>query len=347
MNNLSEKSKPRVLIASYLDPDLVEIIRERVPQVEVIYRQDLLYTPKHPNDHSTLPPRTVEQTKEWDTLLGSADILFDFDRSHLEDLPEVAHNLKWIQATSAGIGQLVRSRGYLDRTKWIFTTASGVHLRPLAEFVIMSMLMFAKDYFRIQEQQSSKVWEYFTAYELRDYTLGIVGLGKIGREIARTAKAFDMRVVGTRRNPTGRLENVDELYSPSELPSVLRQSNFLCISTPHTDETTNMIGAKEIAMLPDDAVLINISRGAIVDEAAMIQALQSGKLLGASLDVFQHEPLPPDSPFWTMPRVIVSPHSASNGINENKRLVDLFCENLTRFIEGHPMLNVLDTKKLY
>ena len=344
---MSERSRPRVLIASYLDPSLVDMIRKRVPQVDVIYRQDLLYTPKHANDHSTLPPRTTEQTKEWNTLLASADILFDFDRSHWDDLPEVATNLKWIQATSAGIGQLVRSRGYLDRTKWIFTTASGVHIRPLAEFVIMSMLMFAKDYFRIQKQQSNKVWEYYTAYELRDYTLGIVGLGKIGREIARCAKAFDMRVVGTRRNPAGRLENVDELYNPSELSSVLRQSNFLCLSTPHTDETNNMIGAKEIATLPDKAVLINISRGAIVDEEALIQALNSGKLLGASLDVFQNEPLPPDSPFWTMPNVIISPHSASNGIDENMRIVELFCENLTRFVDGRPMLNVLDTKKLY
>ena len=108
-----------------------------------------------------------------------------------------------------------------------------------------------------------------------------------------------------------------------------------------------MIGAKELAQLPDKAVLINISRGAVVDEAALIEALRSGKLLGASLDVFAHEPLPPESPLWTMPRVIISPHSASNGVNENKRLVELFCENLKRYSAGKPLLNVLDTKKLY
>ncbi len=174
-----------------------------------------------------------------------------------------------------------------------------------------------------------------------------MGLGKIGREVARVAKAFDMKVVGTRRNPQGSLANVDELYSPEELPSVLKQANFLCLTIPHTDETANMIGAKEFVMLPDKAVLINISRGAIVDEEAMIQALRSGKLLGASLDVFTHEPLPPDSPLWTMPRVIISPHSASNGVNENRRIVELFCENLIRYLKGEPLLNVLDTKKLY
>jgi glyoxylate/hydroxypyruvate reductase len=151
----------------------------------------------------------------------------------------------------------------------------------------------------------------------------------------------------TRRHPQGSLPNVDELYPPSELSSVLRQSNFLCITTPHTDETANLIGAKEFSQLPEKAVLINISRGAIVDEEAMIDALRSGKLYGASLDVFLHEPLSPDSPLWTMPRVIISPHSASNGVNENKRLVELFIENLRRYLRGDTLLNVLDAKKLY
>jgi glyoxylate/hydroxypyruvate reductase len=339
--------RPKVLITSYLQPEIVEIIREKVPEVEVIDRKDLLYQPKHINDHSTVASRTADQEKEWKKLLAEADVLFDFDHSHMDDLPELAPNLKWIQATSAGIGQMVRSKGYAEKTNWVFTTASGIHVRPLAEFVMMSMLFFAKDYFRIQEQQSRKEWQYFTASELREYTLGIVGLGKIGREVARAAKAFNMRVVGTRRNPHGPMENVDEVYSPEELSAVLRQANFLCLTTPHTDETTNLIGAKEFAMLPDKAVLINISRGAIVDENALIQALNSGKLCGASLDVFAHEPLPADSPFWTMPRVIVSPHSASNSINENRRLVELFCENLKRFTQGRPLLNVLDTKRLY
>ena len=340
-------TKMKVLITSYLAPELVDTIRQRVPEVELIFREDLLYRPKHATDHTTVPSRTPEQDLEWKTLLADSDILFDFDHSHINDLPDLAPKLKWIQATSAGIGQFVRSKGYAEKTDWIFTTASGVHIRPLAEFAIMSMLIFAKDYFRIQDQQSDKVWQYFTANELRDYTLGIVGFGKIGREIARLAKSFDMRVVGTRRDPKGHIPNVDELYPPSDIASVLRQSNFLCLTAPHTDETTNMIGEKELAQLPDGAVLINISRGAIVDESAMIQALRSGKLRGASLDVFVNEPLPTNSPLWTMPRVIISPHSASNGVNENRRLVDLFCENLKRFTRGEPLLNVLDTRKLY
>jgi len=344
---MADKRKPRVLFASYLDPSLVEEIRNQVPEVDIIFRPDLLYKPKHATDHTSLSSRTPDQEMEWKELMQSADILFDFDRSHLDDLPDIAKNLKWIQTTSAGIGQFVRSRGYAEKTDWIFTTASGVHIRPLAEFVIMSMLMFVKDFFLVQQQRTTRVWKTFTANELSEYTLGIVGLGKIGREIARIAKTFDMRVVGTRRNPTGPLANVDEVYPPTELPLVLKQSNFLCLTTPHTDETTNLIGEKELAMLPENAVLINISRGAVVDEEALIRALQSGHLRGASLDVFSVEPLPPTSPLWSMPRVIISPHSASNGVNENQRITKLFCENLARFVEGRPILNVLDTKKLY
>ncbi len=155
---MSQEIKPRVLITSYLDSSLVEIIRKRVPKVEIIYRPDLLYSPKHATDHTSVAPRTPEQEAEWKGLLANAEILFDFDHSHVNDLPELAPKLKWIQATSAGIGQFVRSRGYADRTNWIFTTASGVHIRPLAEFVMLSMLIFSKNYFRVEEQQSKKIW---------------------------------------------------------------------------------------------------------------------------------------------------------------------------------------------
>ena len=176
-------------------------------------------------------------------------------------LPDIAKNLKWIQCTSAGIGQFVRSKGYAEKTDWIFTTASGVHIRPLAEFVIMSMLMFVKDFFLVQQQARGPGLETIPQTSFQNTPWGIVGLGKIGREIARIAKTFDMRVVGTRRNPTGTLANVDEVYPPSELPLVLKQSNFLCLTTPHTDETTNLISEKMQFLLPKNTILINISRG--------------------------------------------------------------------------------------
>jgi phosphoglycerate dehydrogenase-like enzyme len=266
----------------------------------------------------------------------------------MDDLPDLAPRLKWIQATSAGIGQLVKRRGYDQRTNWIFTTASGIHARPLAEFVIFALLYFAKDAVYLQSEKVVHHWQRYCATELAGKTLAIIGLGKIGRETARLAKAFDMRVIGNRRQMTdGTTPNVDELYPRGELKPLLERADYLVLSCPHTSETEGLIGARELAMLPKGAVLINIARGAVVDQAAMTQSLRAGHLRGAALDVFAIEPLPPDDPLWDMPNVIISPHSASTADTENQKITRLFCDNLKRFIAGEPLLNVLDVQRLY
>jgi phosphoglycerate dehydrogenase-like enzyme len=339
--------RPKVLIASYLEPELVAQIAETVSEVEVVYRTDLLGQPRYIADHTAAVERSAEQEAEWQTLLREADILFDFDHSHPSDLPELAPNLKWIQATSAGIGQFVKRMGYAEATNWIFTTASGVHARPLAEFALMAMLMFAKDYPYLARSKADHYWKRYCASELSSKTVGIIGLGKIGREVARLAKAFELRVVGNRRNPGNPVDHVDRLFGPQDLASLLSELDFLVLACPHTPETDKLIGAPELALLPAGVVLINISRGTVVDQAALIDALASGHLAGAALDVFDPEPLPGDSPLWAMPNVIISPHSASTAHTENNKLVDLFCTNLKRFLAGEPMLNVLDTELLY
>src|SRR4051812_24640899 len=157
-------NKPKILIASYLEPELVEHIRREVPDVDVIYRPDLLGKPTYIAEHHAKPERTAEQEAEWLALLAEAEILFDFDVTHRADLPEVARNVKWIQATSAGIGQFVKNTGYATRTSWIFTTASGVHARPLAEFVLMAMLMYAKDAFYMQREQTAQHWQRYCGF---------------------------------------------------------------------------------------------------------------------------------------------------------------------------------------
>ncbi|MEM6283685.1 MAG: NAD(P)-dependent oxidoreductase, partial [Chloroflexota bacterium] len=191
----------KVLIASYLEPEHVEQIRQEVPEVDVIYRPDLIGKPRYIADHTAPIDRTPEQEQEWRDLLAQADILFDFDHSHRDDLPELAPNLKWIQATSAGIGQFVKRLGYPEKTDWVFTTASGTHARPLAEFALMAMLMFAKNYEYLASEKEKHHWQRYCATELAGKTVAVIGLGRIGQEIARLAKAFDMRVAGTRRNP--------------------------------------------------------------------------------------------------------------------------------------------------
>lgn len=336
-----------VLIASYLEPEHITRIQREVQGVTVLYRPDLLGKPRYIADHSSHPERTPEQEAEWRELLAQADILFDFDFGNLDTLPELTPNLKWIQATSAGIGQFVKRMRYAERADWTFTTASGVHARPLAEFAMMIMLMFAKDYQYLQKEKDARHWQRYSASELAGKTLGIIGLGNIGREVGRLASAFEMRIIGNRRDPSQSVPHVDQLYGNDGLHDVIRQADYLVLATPHTPETEDMIGATELAMLPDGAVLINIARGAVVDEPALITALQTGKLRGAGLDVFANEPLPADSPLWDMPNVVISPHSASTADTENQKIVDLFVDNLKRFLAGEPLRNVLDTERLY
>ncbi len=336
-----------VLIASYLEPEFVAQIEAAVPQARVIYRPDLLGKPRFAADHTAPNPRTPEQDQEWRSLLAQADVLFDFDFTHPDDLPDLAPNLKWIQATSAGIGKYVERTRYAKRTNWKFTTASGVHARPLAEFVVFAMLYFAKDYEYLHREKAAQHWERYTMGELVGKTLSIIGLGKIGREVARLAKALDMRVIGSRRDPSQTIPGIDALYAPDDLRPLLESADYLVLATPHTHETEGLIGAAEIATLPRGAVLINIARGAVVNQAALTAALQNGHLRGAALDVFETEPLPPGDPLWSLPNVLISPHSASTAASENRKITEIFIENLRRYLADEPMLNLLDVEKQY
>jgi glyoxylate/hydroxypyruvate reductase A len=341
-----------VLVASYLESEHVERIRAVDPQLNVIFEPDLLRKPRYAADHiGAVAPRTPEQEARWRDLLRQADILFDFDHTHREDLPDLAPNVRWIQATSAGIGQFIKRHEYDTRMpEAVFTTASGVHSVPLAEFCMMALLMFNKGAVRMQQDQQRKHWERYAGTDLRNRTMGIIGMGKIGAEIARLGHAFGMNVIGTKRDTTGvdaAAINLDTLHPLSDLGTLLAQSEYLVMIAPHTPETENMLGAVELALLPEGAFVINIGRGATIDEPALIAALQSGHLSGAALDVFAEEPLPPESPLWDMSNVLVSPHSASTSDRENERITDLFVDNLRRYLDDKPLRNVLNVEALY
>ncbi|HEX9565654.1 MAG TPA: D-2-hydroxyacid dehydrogenase [Gemmatimonadaceae bacterium] len=335
-----------ILIASWLEPEHVERIRAADPRVEVVYEPELLAPPRYIADHTAPITRAPANEARWRSLLARAQILFDFDRSSGRELSSLAPKVRWIQATSAGIGEYVRRMGYAESMPdTVFTTASGVHARPLAEFCIMVMLAFHKKLLQSLRDQRDRSWDRFAAGELDGQTLVIIGVGRIGREIARLAKAFGMRVVGVKRSTAGVDPgdlHLDALYGPAELHRALSEAQNVVLITPHTSETTGMIGARELAMLPGGGVFINIGRGALVDEPALIEALRSGHLMGAGLDVFAQEPLPPDSPFWGMENVIVCAHSASTAYRENERITDLFCRNLRRYLAGEPLLNRFD-----
>ncbi len=342
----------KILIASYLEPELVEQIAAAAPDVEVCYRPQLIAPPRFAADHIGAPfQRTANQEAEWQALLQQAEILFDFDRTHMRDLPDLAPNLKWIQTTSSGVGQTVREFNYAERLpELVITTARGVHAQPLAEFCLMMMLAFHKKWNLMLEQQQHKEWARFAGTDLCGRTATIVGLGKIGTEVARVCRALRMRVIGIKRDVAGLAAealHVDQLLTADKLDTVLAETDVLIVAAPHTPSTEKMIGRQQLQQLKRGAILINIGRGPIVDESALIDALQFGHLLGAGLDVFEEEPLPESSPLWTMPNVYVSPHSGSTSDRENSRITELFCRNLECYLRGEPMENQLDMQRLY
>jgi glyoxylate/hydroxypyruvate reductase A len=332
-----------ILIATYLEPELVEQIRLTLPGLKVLYDPELLYQPrfvadhKGPNDWS----RTPEQEEQFINWLAEADILWDFVRRLSSRLPELAPRLKWIQATSSGIGVFVTKTG-LDQSSITITNAAGIHAVPLAEHCLLAMLYFTKDVPFLRKKQAARRWDMYCTKELRGSTLGVIGLGAVGQEVARQAKANGLKVLGVKRNANvdPASLHVDELYPQSGLHEVLPRCDFLVIICPHTPETEGMISEQELALLPKGAVVINIARGAVVDEDALIASLRNGHLGGAALDVTRTEPLPSGSPLWAMENVLITPHSASTVTQENQRLTDLFCENLRRFADGRTLLNL-------
>ena len=334
----------RLVVTSPLEPELVDRIRRVDEGVAVIYPKELLAAPRYPSDHPFAPA-----DQRWEPLLDEAEILFDFGPLELAATLVARERLRWIQGTSAGVGRLVERVGLLD-SDVIVTTASGVHARPLGEFVLLAMLMFGKNTLHLMRQQREHRWARHADEEVRGKVVCVVGLGKIGREIARLARALDARVVGVVRDANGRTAEelgVDELVGGVALDDALPQADVVVLATPHTYETHRLLDARRLALLRPSAILVNVARGDVVDESALVEALRSGRLGGAALDVFEREPLPPESPLWDLPNVFVSPHSASTVAAENERIVDLFCHNLRAYLDGAPMLNVLDKALLY
>jgi len=338
-----------VLIASYLETAYVERIRAE-SEVRVVYEPSLLPTPRYTSDHVGNPlQRSAGDEAKWREHLAWAEVMFDFDHPNLRSLAGLIPNVRWIQATSTGIGQTLVRSGLID-APIIFTTARGVHAGPLADFALMAMLWFSKDGFLMMRDQAAHRWQRYCARRLKGATVAVIGLGTIGREVARYARFMGMHVIGTRRHAessAGLDGVVDRLVPTSTLTTILPEADYVVLAVPHTSETEGLIGAREIASMKRGAVVINLARGAVVDESAMIAALQGGRLGGAALDVFAKEPPEPTNPLWDLPNVLISPHSASTVDSENAALTDLFCENLRRYRRGETLLNVFDRERLY
>jgi phosphoglycerate dehydrogenase-like enzyme len=303
--------------------------------------------PRYVADHDGRPRAlSAAQRERWLAHLREADILFDFDWLAPERLVEHAPRLRWVQGTSAGIGERLRRTGLID-SDLLLTTAAGVHASPLAEFVILALLYFYRDVPRLQRMQRAHHWERYTNRELAGRRALVVGLGSVGRAVAQRLAAQGLEVWGARRTSGPPPEGVRRVLPLSDLTSVLGQIDALILACPLTPETEGLIGAAELAAMPEGALLINVARGRVVDEAALVDALRDGRLGGAALDVTEVEPLPEDSPLWDLPNVLISPHSASTVEAENSRIVDIFLANLERYLDGLPLINQFDRTRGY
>jgi phosphoglycerate dehydrogenase-like enzyme len=325
---------------------MVERIAAVDPRVQLTYRGDLLGHPRYAGDHFPPIQRTEAQAGEWARLLGEAEVMLDVDQPSAPDIVRLAPRLRWIQSSSSGVGDWIR-RLKLVETPIVVTNTAGMHARPLAEYAVFAMLYFARSWPRMAAEQRAHHWERCAIDTLEHKTLGIIGLGRVGGMVAQLARPFGMRVIGIRRTVAEVHVDVDAVFGPDQLHAVLRQCDYVVLSVPSTPQTVGMLGARELACLRPSAVLINVARGSLVDEAALVDALRTGQLGGAALDVVSREPLPAGSPLWDMPNVLVTPHSMSTAVTENEWLTDLFCDNLRRYLRGEPLRNQVDKIRGY
>lgn len=282
-----------------------------------------------------------------DADLSQANALFraNLSKAAYQQVLERAQSLRWMHTASAGVENLlsetIKDRGIT------FTNSAGVHAIPIAEWVLHALLMIVKRGPRMLAAQHEQRWERDVEFdELGGKTLTILGAGGIGQEIARRAAGFGMRIWGVNRSGRA-VESFERIVSGEQWRDLLPETDFLVIAAPLTAATKQLIGERELEALPDHAWLINIARGAIVDEPVLIAALQSGSIAGAALDTFEQEPLPVESPLWTLPNVLISPHSSGSSPRSTDRVVDLFIDNLQRFVADQPLLNVVDLEAGY
>jgi phosphoglycerate dehydrogenase-like enzyme len=301
------------------------------------------------HDLSRIPPEVLAEA---DVLYSAGDL----------PAPEAAPALQWVQAHSAGVDSLIRHPLFLRAEQAgrpiALTTAAGVHGPNISEYALLMMLAFAHRLHRAFEMKQRRVWSNdrlaFLPSELLGATVGIIGYGGIGREVARRCRAFGMRVLAMRHSerPAPARENSPlqsgvEFVARQDLGGLLSASDYVVLAVPLSPQTYHLIDRDAIARMKADAVLVNISRGDVVDEVALIEALSEKRIGGAALDVFHQEPLPADSPLWRLDNVILTPHIAGITPKYDERAGALFAENLRRYVAGEPLLNRVDFSRGY
>ncbi|MEP7357191.1 MAG: D-2-hydroxyacid dehydrogenase [Anaerolineales bacterium] len=304
-----------------------------------------------------LEMRVAKSVTELDETWPGFQVLYT---AHDLPRPEQMPDLDWVQAHFAGMDHLLAAGSPLLRQVKL-TTASGIHATPMSEYALMMMLAFAHRLPQMAADQtrahwSETRWSDYVPTELRGQNLGILGYGSVGREMARLATALGMRVLALKREESPKADSGWQIaglgdpegvlparyFTPDELPLLLADSDYVLLTLPLTEATRHIINRQSLAHMKRSAVLMNVGRGGLVDEPALIEALQTGRLRGAGLDVFETEPLPADSPLWSLPNVLVSPHISGFSPVYDVRAMELFAENLRRYMAGGHMFNLVD-----
>ena len=267
--------------------------------------------------------------------------------AEFNQLVAASPHLEWIHTRHAGVDAALTPSMLAHPA--ILTNGSGVFSPALGEFVMAGALYFAKDFARMLRSKAEKRWQPFLVEELSRQTIGIIGYGDIGQAIARRARAFGMRVLAVRRDPSPRPgdEFVNILYPSSDLHQMLAQCDYAVVAAPLTPETRHMVGAAEFHVMKPTAIMMNVGRGPVIDEAALVAALQAGRIRGACLDVFAVEPLPPESPLWQMENVFISAHTADQTHYWMQDAMDFFLAQFARWRRGEPLQNIVDKHKGY
>ena len=310
-------------------PAVAEAIRTRWPEMRV------LHLPNY--------DRLTEELPDTDIFVG-----YSLRAEQLKD----AKKLKWIHSTAAGVAQLMYPE--LRDSGILVTNPSGIFSVPMAEHTIGLLLALARNFPDSVRQQDRARWSQQEIWdmpqhltELNGKVLLIVGYGSIGREVAKRAKAFEMRVWGVTRSGGGDLTNAEKIFPTTKLLDVLPDADYLLITAPETAETGHLIGAAQIARMKRGARLINVSRGSLLDEAALLRALESGALGGAALDVAQTEPLPEQSPLWKAPNLMITPHTSAVSDKLWERETALLVDLLERWFDGRELFNLVDFARGY
>ncbi len=266
------------------------------------------------------------------------------------DLLPRARNLRWLQLWGAGADGLLQSGDVSALEHITITNASGVHAVPISEHILALFLALGRRLNHALRAQVERTWsspEFGSIAEMAGKTLLVVGLGAIGERTAELGAAFGMRTLGVRRNPERGSPHVEAVYGPQRLREILPQADYIAITLPLTKETRGMFGESEFEACRRSAYLVNIGRGSTIDEPALVRALREGRLAGAGLDVFAHEPLPADSPLWRLDNVIITAHYAGRTPYYDERALAIFTDNLRRYLAGQPLHNVVDARLGY